>query len=955
MTSKIQRFSLSSHTASGMELCLERINSPAKDHFVVEVPSSEALKPLHQYSTSLLLQAFPSHLHPAIVPIERVNWRDHKLALHYRPFETHVLAGGGLILKHSSESIVRCKWVRDLLQATRSAHQENLLHASFTINHLVLDQQQLRMLGFGTHLVAFPQTAGAWCSKERHWAAVADVVEILLTHNQFGKTPLSPPVAQALKLMRTQERPQQLRGVSEILLYTQTELRQTLPKVGFKFHEQYIGSALQRKIIGELQVEIQGYYSNRYDENAGDEVEYLRLYTEHYSLKLVPSRRNPHELFCISAKEQEPSPSERKLLTPVSFLYQNTSPGTHLWNTLREAAQKTASFVDIRSHTDQWQSFTRAQKLLELDEHHFQEHRQFQISGEFEEATGEFVQLHVTRAQRMNGENIQHLPNWLLDTNLEEYTVVQGRDWVGIVHQTNREGLMVRFKGEVAPTGHFQGTLVDRGSEATLERGKAAMRDFRAGKAVNPHIITTLLDPGNARPIRTRSVVKLFQNLVPAERIKEEVGRVVHGKPDLYCVQGPPGTGKTTFITEVIAQELSRQPRMRILVASQSRVAVSNVMERLKALREKHPELHITLYQDERDLQHSRDFEQWAEKARQDSAEYNHPSMKEWQQRIKSKDVETSFLKSAQVLGCTLMRLPQILKRLGEDAEFDLVVVDEAARAQLYELLMAMLLGHRVLLVGDHRQLPPHLEEQHRMAFRALGFREHEVKRTVFQELFEGVPQEGRKSLPKSFKHTLHEQYRMHPSIAQVVSTAYYQGQLQNGTITERDLHIPVISQQRALWADVHGHWSKRGTSWVNEEQAHATLKILSLLDRHLHQSGQSLDAAVICTYRAQAHLLRRQLASLTFKALQLTSRSINTVDAFQGQERDIVLHVGSRPFTASPFAADPQRLNVAFSRARRCLIVVNAWEKSINTPELASCRHLFQMFPAALWEHEHA
>nr|WP_246581252.1 ATP-binding protein [Deinococcus aestuarii] len=422
--------------------------------------------------------------------------------------------------------------------------------------------------------------------------------------------------------------------------------------------------------------------------------------------------------------------------------------------------------------------------------------------------------------------------------------------------------------------------------------------------------------------------------------------------PDLFTLQGPPGAGKTTTITELILHEIARNPRVRILVTSQSRAAVSNVFTRLDELRRDRrvrlPRDFLT-YRDDRTEAQSPEFTAWADGVRVRSRAAGHPALGEWRQQVKTQAVEDEYLRAVNVYGATLMRLPRLLRRLDDLDAFDLVIVDEAARATLPELLVAMLRGTRVILVGDHKQLPPHLEDLRREQLRDAGYDERDVKRSLFEELFTGVPGAARPGLPEALTHTLDTQYRMHPSIAAIVSRAFYGGRLATGPLRDRTLNADGLGgKARAFWLDLPGRAVKDGTSWRNPEQAQGARRLLERLDGDLARRrppAQPLTVAVICAYRAHVREVRRTLQGLSLRHLEVV---VNTVDAFQGQERDVIVYASGRPLTASPFVADPQRLNVAFSRAKRLLVVIGDREASLGSGQLRAVASLFPPLPAA-------
>lgn len=510
-------------------------------------------------------------------------------------------------------------------------------------------------------------------------------------------------------------------------------------------------------------------------------------------------------------------------------------------------------------------------------------------------------------------------------------------------------------RGQLVTPRHLE--LVHRGEEARLEREELALKDFCAGKAVNPRLPHLLLNPAIAECQSTVPVERLYQKLEPPEEVKALLGRIL-GAPDVFALQGPPGTGKTTIITEVILHELERNPNARILVTSQGRDAVRNVFERLNELKSSTdielPTRFLT-YQDDRQLKVSPDFQEWVERTRRRITD---PLLSEWQQNVIHDSTRREYLQATNVFGATLLRLPTLLRQV-EDKEFDLVVVDEAARATLPELLVAVLRGRRVLLVGDHKQLPPQLERRHEEQLRLNGFRAQEIATSVFQALFTGLNDAQWPPLPAELRHTLDTQYRMHPSIARIVSQTFYSGKLKTGKLSSRQLPMENLDLYgRALWWDLPGQPVDLGVEtevagsrrWINQAQLEGTLSLLrnlnDALERHGRAGDKPLTLAIICAYKEQTRQTLKAVQALQqagkLAALEHAQIKIDTVDAFQGQERDIIIYVYTRLARDTGWLRNRQRLNVAFSRARRLLVVIGGRTGNLDIGPLQGRGYLF-------------
>jgi serine/threonine protein kinase len=274
------------------------------------------------------------------------------------------------------------------------------------------------------------------------------------------------------------------------------------------------------------------------------------------------------------------------------------------------------------------------------------------------------------------------------------------------------------------------------------------------------------------------------------------------------------------------------------------------------------------------------------------------------------------------------------------DNIYDFVIIDEAARSIASELAIAMQSAKRVLLVGDHLQLPPLYSEAHKAALaRRLGINDKhteldEVLRSDFARAFNS-------EYGKRTSATLLTQYRMAPPIGNLVSHTFYDGKLNNGDRAIPDIYegAPGPLRSDVTWLDTSSlgdsanHQSDRGVSIYNRCEAEQVIGLL----KEISESGQFLadlsnlkdkdDAliGVICMYAEQKRLIRQKfnqgIWSDGFKALV----KIDTVDSYQGKEnRIIILSLTRSDKQKSPgFLRTPNRINVAMSRAMDRLLIV--------------------------------
>lgn len=282
------------------------------------------------------------------------------------------------------------------------------------------------------------------------------------------------------------------------------------------------------------------------------------------------------------------------------------------------------------------------------------------------------------------------------------------------------------------------------------------------------------------------------------------------------------------------------------------------------------------------------------------------------------------------------------------DNIYDFVIIDEAARSISSELAIAMQSARRVLLVGDHLQLPPLYSDAHKVALaRRLGINNErteldDVLRSDFARAFNS-------EYGLQASATLLTQYRMAPQIGDLVSNTFYKGKLNNGPRTIPDIYqnAPIPLRSPVTWLDTSPlgerahHNSDRGISIYNRceaEQVIEVLKGISLSGQFLAELTELKDKddaliGVICMYAEQKRLIRQkfnqEIWSEGFKELV----KIDTVDSYQGKEnRIIILSLTRSDKSWTPgFLRTPNRINVAMSRAMdRLLIIgnVDMWSK---------------------------
>lgn len=595
-------------------------------------------------------------------------------------------------------------------------------------------------------------------------------------------------------------------------------------------------------------------------------------------------------------------------------------------------------------------------------------------------------------------------------------------------------------KGFIKPI--FPGELTNIGRMIRAMK-KVTEPNTRNGFPVNQNLPNFLFDPNEARQSSTdleEEKQKVVQNLnepllKDQPKQLEAVAKTLLAK-DLALIQGPPGTGKTTVIAEIIWQTLSRDPKAKLLITSQTNLAVDNALERIKGKKLVRPIRvgNIDKFEDEgkvysndrikswiqaktgskEEIQNSDNAVcQWIENVKEKCSkeEKYAKAVSKWKKGLDEKDVlikstfSTAYYEYVNVFAATCsecgsrnfsdtyqMTFNQNSERKSEP-EFDLVIMDEASKATPPELVLPLTLGKKVVIIGDHKQLPPMIDEKEfGEALEAVGAKKliedwtkDDYKVSQFEKLF--------KNAPKNFVASLDTQFRMHEQIMNCISEFYSdQEELENGLICgiKGEMNIPdfnvkpsrwhglssvpfIEPKHHAIWVNVETPEDKVGTSYENEGEIKAIQTILRALtkaegfeqyQKHF-KKDEDKEIGIITYYMPQMQSIRkamypqftknewRNFEQHKFKnEFQIPFR-INTVDRFQGMERNIIIVSTVRsnkqykeergkkipidnnkyPF-ALGFARELQRINVGFSRAKRLLIVVGNEKHFSHKPE---------------------
>lgn len=683
----------------------------------------------------------------------------------------------------------------------------------------------------------------------------------------------------------------------------------------------------------------------------------------------------------------------------------------------------------------------------------------------------------------------------------------------------------------IAPSGEI--SIDKQMIESALNRQEKALRMVQYGEIVNPKISEIIYNPSLAK---NRNDILMdseecASKYIDAPKLRSLEGAL--GAEDIYLLQGPPGTGKTTFISELVYQILKREKKSKILIASQSNVAVDNSLSKIKGLlpnismirvgiREKFSENVIeytfenfckswgddvikkceealkaykkeldinqeifeknsviteieelakniqewnaekqeALYQKqsidvqlehwskmnlklegiisdiskekdknfdasiskiledfsenvqlidmyyselldgvgeishkkmavERQLKEvetniingKKEIDEWKEilgikntdeytsvkrkievELKENQKKYNHLSKiesicKEWQQRVKAgNDLYQECLMDVSVVGATCLGITNLSSK--SDLRFDWVIIDEAGKATPPEILVPIGLGKKIILVGDHKQLPPVVDsELDKDNLEELEITKEDLEKSLFEYLEERISPDC--------KNILNEQYRMHPVIGEMVSEMFYKDEnlISKTKADDKTIETEMWGRKAIVWLSTNKKRESK-EEVVNRSQ-HRTyrnvcecdviFKYLLNLDKDFRKQGINKDIGIIAGYRAQRDYLNRTFESRYHMAFTNIKIEINTVDAFQGRETDIIFYsiVRCNDKGDIGFLSDVRRLNVAFSRARELLIIVGNHVAVTRRPTIYNSPNPFYEVLQYIYEHD--
>ncbi len=311
--------------------------------------------------------------------------------------------------------------------------------------------------------------------------------------------------------------------------------------------------------------------------------------------------------------------------------------------------------------------------------------------------------------------------------------------------------------------------------------------------------------------------------------------------------------------------------------------------------------------------------------------------LREWQIGVaerKNHALTSLMLESVNLVGATCIGINSQKRFSG--LKFDVTIIDEAGQIQVHNALVPMSVSDKLIMLGDHKQIPPSADEELLKLCEANDVDTELLEKSLFEKLYN--------QLPESNRLMLDTQYRMPPEIAEIVSQEFYGGGYHSapGALdTFRPSLLPGLSKSHVVIIDTSGDLHRyetksEGSGTYNDLEARCIATLLRYMIRH--DAFDAGEVGVISAYKLQVKriqgLLKHDIPPERLPDI------VATLDSFQGQERDIIIYSFTRSSRRPPqrvrigFLNELRRLNVALTRCKRMLILVGDMEF------LTSCRH---------------
>lgn len=474
------------------------------------------------------------------------------------------------------------------------------------------------------------------------------------------------------------------------------------------------------------------------------------------------------------------------------------------------------------------------------------------------------------------------------------------------------------------------------GKKVRVHRQIQALYQIKNGIVVNPELIFDCIDPRRIVYSKDQEVNIYYSELNTKKRTKhirleehqKDAIKKFINMDNLLVIQGPPGTGKTSVIVEICAQILMNEPESRILVCSETHVAVNNLFHILNEMFDNFEGIRIL----DKEIDEEGDrkkfvtdtfIEKYKKKLRAKSVSENIIQYLTESWINNEKQFNEMLFYSSRFVGITCSGIGGM--SFVYEHPFEYVIVDEDSKISFPELLMPMSWAKKFILVGDPKQLPPSFSEEERENMDSL-LQRIDGKDTFIDRIYEQIPE-------CAFS-MLNIQHRMSYEIANIVNKYFYNGMLKNGS------NVQSINGS-LRWADYdtdnkwlipeEGSTSKKHFSVYNLDEVEIVHKIIIQEYERYKQILQGektkrlVRIEIISPYTGQ----KRKLAGYLFnrddikQTKDIFKLGIHTIDQIQGRDSEIVIFSIARNIGNSRFIANDRRLNVAFSRAKERLWIV--------------------------------
>jgi superfamily I DNA and/or RNA helicase len=409
---------------------------------------------------------------------------------------------------------------------------------------------------------------------------------------------------------------------------------------------------------------------------------------------------------------------------------------------------------------------------------------------------------------------------------------------------------------------------------------------------------------------------------------------------DMAIVHGPPGTGKTTTLVQIIREVALREPQVLVCAASNTAVDLLTLQcseQGMAVLRLGNPArvderlLPYTLdgsISGHPDYQALRKLRRDAEKIRTQALKHKRKFGSQERDRRRELLQEARELKQLArkledyILFQVINQSEVIISTLSgaghsllKGKRFGTLVIDEAAQALTPACLIPLQKVDRIIMGGDHHQLPPTVKSA------------EADKKGLSKTLFEWVMDH------KKVDTMLETQYRMNETIMGFSARRFYHNQLKADVSVAHHLlgpNFPALEFVDTAGCGFQEEQNPETRSTANPEEAQLLLKHLAMLFNQIEKEVPSVlenpfSVGIIAPYKQQVRTLRRQLQGSPMLLSYERFLTINTVDGFQGQERDVmyISLTRSNPKGEIGFLRDVRRMNVALTRARKKLVVI--------------------------------